>query len=135
MCQLHHPKRRMVKYRKHLIKWKKRRDRIWNSPLSKQGGKLKNINHSIITNKSNITVSKSEKKDHLFNFLKFTIIVSRSSPKRKISMLGQLLMFWHSEKNPRSELGDCDKDFHESCQISVTDNENVPFHGWSHPFD
>ena len=80
-------------------------------------------------------MSKSEKKDHLFNFLKFTIIVSRSSPKRKISMLGQLLMFWHPEKNPRSELGDCDNDFHESCQISVTDDENVPFHGWSHPFD
>ena len=50
-------------------------------------------------------------------------------------MLGQLLMFWHPEKNPWSELGDCDKDFHENCQISVTDNENVPFHGWSHPFD
>lgn len=37
-------------------------------------------------------------------------------------MLGQLLMFWHPEKNPWSELGDCDKDFHENCQISVTDN-------------
>lgn len=50
-------------------------------------------------------------------------------------MLGQLLMFWHPGKNPWSELGDCDKDFHENCQISVTDNGNVPFHGWSHPFD